>query len=61
MDDLTLLLQPINMSRFKQLREELRQLTLEQSESLQQQTFLGINQTELDRQERDQAHPRTVC
>jgi hypothetical protein len=39
------------MNRLMQLQEELRQLTLEQSESLQQQTFLGINQRELDTQE----------
>ena len=39
------------MSRSLELQEELRQLLHEQSESSQQQTFLGINQRDLDRQE----------
>jgi hypothetical protein len=39
------------MSRTVGLQEELRQLLHEQSESSQRQTFLGINQTELNKQE----------
>jgi hypothetical protein len=40
------------MSEFEQLKEELLPLMLEQSENLQKQTFLGINEQELRKHEK---------
>jgi hypothetical protein len=48
------------MSRTVELQEELRKLMLAQSESLQQQTFLGINERELNQQEQRIRHIREL-